>query len=901
MDKFTMKASQITPNLWKKSSEIRLSARQSPSNKICERKQDDEAESSVQLDMDVPYKSLQKDYGSVSDSPFERQTQPSEIRESTSPSGSARYPNYRVSGPPKDSQQLPQNSHKAAPEKKITLFALRLALLEKSASGLGTLGFIWATVVLLGGFAITLERVDFWFVTIILVIESTRIFSRSHELEWQHEATWSITSFRKDARLVSSRFFSASKDVLRNILRVFCRPFSVGNKASHGRSIREENGRSCVTGKQLYQQRSTHNALKRTWSSANVQLLPYTGWLSISKNVSRLLYWMQLLSASTCVGLSLYRLLKQNYGHIESGELEKKNRNSALNIFYGLSLAEALLFLLEKAYWEWKITAGKLLEEVNTECRLDRHGLHTIRRFFYDAYSQCVNGSVFDGLKMDLVSFSVDLLQSNVSNAQLTGARVLSEFVRNERFAEETLRTMGTMEEVVERLIEMLNWKNHHEQEIRKAAAVIVSRLVRKNRNCLRVAAIAGSLESIASLLYDAKGNDGQLSDDSRKPETLEEYDYSAFSLLGLHILKNLAKDHDNCGKIGSTRGLLTKIIGFTEANKMLLRNSNAADSQIKMVKRSLQLLRMLANTTGLTGKNLREEISKVVFTISNLRDILQYGESRVKLQEVAIDILTSLALEEPGREIIGSTGGVFRHLFSIFFMQRDDGNNDAETKLVSQAGEALALLALENKLNCQRMINVKIDRSGQNHVIGKLTAMLNDPVQGVHAARIIRNLCAYAEADHVELRDVTAAAPKVVKLVMEKQGTYQEAAIGLAAQTFKLLQERAEFDRLFEDAGVSKESVAKQVIEVLEKHPSPSKKVPGIRRFSIELAIGMMQKDEECFRAEKLELEAALEGVLETTSEMENYSTFSVSVGLGRHRVSIYSLVESAMELLRR
>ncbi|RWR76644.1 UPF0481-like protein [Cinnamomum micranthum f. kanehirae] len=34
-----------------------------------------------------------------------------------------------------------------APEKKLTIFALRLAILEKSASGLGTLGFIWATVI----------------------------------------------------------------------------------------------------------------------------------------------------------------------------------------------------------------------------------------------------------------------------------------------------------------------------------------------------------------------------------------------------------------------------------------------------------------------------------------------------------------------------------------------------------------------------------------------------------------------------------------------------------------------------------------------------------------------------------------------------------------------------------
>jgi len=104
----------------------------------------------------------------------------------------------------------------SAPEKKLTLFALQLAVLEKAATGLGTLGFIWATVVLLGGFAITLEKTDFWFITIILVVEGTRIFSRSHELEWQHQATWSITEvvvipFTKKKKKTFRDFFKINK------------------------------------------------------------------------------------------------------------------------------------------------------------------------------------------------------------------------------------------------------------------------------------------------------------------------------------------------------------------------------------------------------------------------------------------------------------------------------------------------------------------------------------------------------------------------------------------------------------------------------------------------------------------------------------------------------------------
>jgi hypothetical protein len=91
------------------------------------------------------------------------------------------------------------------PEKRLTLFALRLAVLEKAASGLGKLDFAWATVVLLGGFASDLKITDFWCITVILVGEGARVFSRSHELEWQHHAT--LTSTAGNALRNSSRFF----------------------------------------------------------------------------------------------------------------------------------------------------------------------------------------------------------------------------------------------------------------------------------------------------------------------------------------------------------------------------------------------------------------------------------------------------------------------------------------------------------------------------------------------------------------------------------------------------------------------------------------------------------------------------------------------------------------------
>ena len=66
-----------------------------------------------------------------------------------------------------------------------------------------------------------------------------------------------------------------------------------------------------------------------------------------------------------CVTLSAVRLVRQDFGDAEDA---RTNRRSALDIFYGLALAEALLLLMEKALWEWEMSHGRLLERVAGEC-----------------------------------------------------------------------------------------------------------------------------------------------------------------------------------------------------------------------------------------------------------------------------------------------------------------------------------------------------------------------------------------------------------------------------------------------------------------------------------------------------------------------------------------------------
>ncbi|KAF3457226.1 hypothetical protein FNV43_RR01883 [Rhamnella rubrinervis] len=770
-----------------------------------------------------------------------------------------------------------------APEKKLTLFALRLAVLEKAATGLGTLGFIWATVVLLGGFAITLDKTDFWFITIILLIEGTRIFSRSRELEWQHQATWSIT----DAGINSVRALRSSSNFLIGSIKSIFKPIlEVGKRSQHTREI--EAGIDAGTAANWDRQRKP----TRRWTSSEVPLLPYAKWFFISKNISRLLYWLQILSATACVVLSSMRLIKHNYGDVEKGDTDKRNRQSALNIFYALALAEALLFLTEKAYWEWKVSYCKLLDEVNKECELGPSGLVSIRRFFYDAYSRCVNGSIFDGLKMDMVAFSMELLASNSPDEQLIAARILRQFTVNERYSDDTLQKIGTTFPVIERLVEMLNWTDPQEEEIRRSAAEILSKLAGKKQNSLRVAGIPGAMESISSLLQTNRGSVGAADEISEKKIILFDhanYGSWTFNHLGLLILKKLAKDHDNCGKIGNTRGLLPKIIDFTHAGEGLLRDENVTASQILTVKRSLQLVKMLASTTGTTGKLLRREISELVFTISNIRDILRHGEKQPILQKLGIEILTSLALEEDATERIGGTGGVLKELFNIFFNQ---GLPENHNQVRIAAGGALAMLALESKNNCHRIL--KLD------ILERLIGALEVPLLRVNAARILRNLCTYSGGDRFnQLKGVTVAAPTVLKAIMTEENKLQEVMVGLAAHVFKFMSPQ-ESSIMFERAGITEAELANALVQILKKFKHPPIKVPRIRRFAIELATWMMRGKESNIRIfNELSMEKELEGVLESTADLESFNMFSGTVGMSRHSTTIHSLVETALELL--
>lgn len=58
------------------------------------------------------------------------------------------------------------------PEDFLNTVLLCTAFVYKAMSTIGTLATIWATVVLLGGFSTLIKKQDFWYVTVIALVQS---------------------------------------------------------------------------------------------------------------------------------------------------------------------------------------------------------------------------------------------------------------------------------------------------------------------------------------------------------------------------------------------------------------------------------------------------------------------------------------------------------------------------------------------------------------------------------------------------------------------------------------------------------------------------------------------------------------------------------------------------------
>ncbi|KAJ7544974.1 hypothetical protein O6H91_09G101200 [Diphasiastrum complanatum] len=772
-----------------------------------------------------------------------------------------------------------------APEQQLTRLALQLGVLEKTASQLGVLAFVWATVVLLGGFIVAIRPYDFWVVSAILITEGARVFSRSHELEWEHAAARSISIHDRVIKIGSKVFINSSKAFreTKEALRSFLQRWSVQLKQD---KIKPQP--QIVRPKVLPGGNS-----KRTWSLVAISLFLLEKLLD-ARRISALLYYLQLLSAGVCIGLSVSRLINQKfYSNVDPF----LNLRPALLIFYSLALAEASVFLIERGYWEYEINFRKLLLKVHSSCHLHKSDLIMVKQFFYDVYSTCLNGSVFNGLDMDLVEYSIEKLHSDIATEQVGSVRILAVLADQDEFADDAMRRLETTPAVLPRLLEMITWKKEEENEIRLAAARIIRLLAHHDSNRFRIVAIPGALEGITSLLVSEKKGV------ERVKAHEKELDFKELKLLGLRILKNLAEEYTNRPRIGGIHGLLPMIVSYIEVENRPEISPEDDQIDINILIKSLQVLRLLSTATGLSGKALREIIAEAVFLLGYLRDILNFGGSEDLepiLQEYAVDILTSLALDETLKENIGRTGGIISSLLTLLLSPESEGDGRKRALRV-RAGETLKLLVLQHSKNCHRLLTVRgfSDGIGQSNILKRLTELFQqDSELGICAVKIVRSVCKY-NVSEAERAHIAALAPSLLEKTLQETGKMQEATLGLVSRIVSLLQAH-EYNDMFAQEFDRRALLAKLMSFI--GNLKLSTKLPKIRRHTLELVTALMTQDEFFLDEFKnADLETHLQTILETTSEVENFYTFSGTLGLNRHTQTMEELVEIARMQLRR
>lgn len=139
----------------------------------------------------------------------------------------------------------------------------------------------------------------------------------------------------------------------------------------------------------------------------------------------------------------------------------------------------------------------------------------------------------------------------------------------------------------------------------------------------------------------------------------------------------------------------------------------------------------------------------------------------------------------------------------------------------------------------------------------------------------------------------------QVLKEIMTDDIKLQEVMVGLAAHMFKFMTYE-EASAMFIKSGIHDAELAITLINILRKYPHPPVKTPRLRRYVIELAIWMMKDNTTNIHTFKnLGMMEELECVTETTCELESFNIFSGAIGLSRYRISMHSLVETAMNLM--
>ena len=354
----------------------------------------------------------------------------------------------------------------ADPEELLNRIVLGLVIPEKIGILFVSLMIIWATAVLLGGFAIMMKAIDFWFVTIILLFLGARFFYRTSQLELQHDEG----NDGLEVGLLSHPDATASRSI----------------------------------------------SMSRKWAGWKV---PIYGQALVSPSTAVLSFERAQIFAETATFImSGFRVLYGSFDNNVSftmpseGTETKINQGYALSVFYILASSAPLMFILRRFFGE-HIKRRRMIQQLNKGLGLQPRELGMTGRVLYEVYSTCLKQSIYIRPRMDVVDYALSYLQSDQADEQLWGLNVLLAYTKRKKVGQNTLLRIGSKQGSIERLLEMMTWNDSNQAcNIQELAADLLRMIVKSS--VFSFAAISGrrSIECITRLfISNTSNNSGQV------------------------------------------------------------------------------------------------------------------------------------------------------------------------------------------------------------------------------------------------------------------------------------------------------------------------------------------------------------------------------------------------------
>ncbi|WVZ92160.1 hypothetical protein U9M48_038247 [Paspalum notatum var. saurae] len=523
---------------------------------------------------------------------------------------------------------------------------------EWAGNAFGTLAFLWATAVLLGGFCSDLVPPDFWLATVIIFIES---FSLQSDYQLPSKENDNISPNMEPAIKVFYvlALCQGSLYTMASILGLF--------------SFFPR--RSLVLQSKFSGQQGT-KAIDMYYEDAYTTCME-TGLFAARKTVSLASFAVDSLNSNSgemrSAGLLvLVNLLHQSETNYSSEEL----RSTIISSNKTLSTLVGMLGWADVRHRDIRLTAARVIANLADSLTIvEIPGMLTSVSSLLDAKTQLarnepgredtlpkaasINGQRVQANQLPDQESSAQRASGDSGNA---GSQSIDEEMEHAHgniggYCYWACRCWQRMKQKWSVLEEM---PMIHQDSLSTLGMVILERLAHDPDNRAEIVKAKYLISKIIGLI--------SYTTDRESGNNEQQH---AMICLSLNVVTRLAHDPDDCAEIVKSTYLISNIIGlisYTTDNESI-----NDEQQRDMIRSSLNFVMRIAITGENIGVALRQELCKSPFLLDNLECVLEDSRSSPELMKLVIDILTKLALEEDARKEIGSSKMTISKLMHTF------------------------------------------------------------------------------------------------------------------------------------------------------------------------------------------------------------------------------------------